>query len=203
VSTPTREGVSVGSQFGVYAVGECIGQGAMGQVYRAEHTLLEKTVALEILATAARQSSTGHHRFTREARAAAAIKHPNVVDIVDMGVLDGLPFIVMEFLEGEDLETHLRRQGTLSERQLADLALPIIAAIGAEHDAGVVHRDLKPSNIFLAKGPEEDLVPKVLDFGISKATKPVGESEFIATGPEDLVGRRSTFHPKACGALNT
>jgi eukaryotic-like serine/threonine-protein kinase len=197
VSAPASEGLRVGSQFGVYAVGECIGRGAMGQVYRAEHTLLEKTVALKIMASAARNSFTGQHRFVREARAAAAIKHPNVVDILDMGVLDGFPFIVMEFLEGQDLETHLKRHGTLTDRQLADLALPIIAALGAVHDAGVVHRDIKPSNIFLSKGTEEDLVPKVLDFGISKALQRDGESTFIATGPEDLVGTPLYISPEA------
>lgn len=178
-------------------MGECIGRGAMGQVYRAEHTLLKRAVALKIMATAARNSTTGHRRFTREARAAATIKHPNVVDILDMGVLDGLPFIVMELLEGEDLESYLARHGKLSERQIADLALPIIAAIGAVHDAGVVHRDIKPSNIFLAKGTEEDLVPKVLDFGISKSAKPLGDSEFVATGPGDLVGTPLYISPEA------
>ncbi|MEY4545954.1 MAG: hypothetical protein RL685_2149 [Pseudomonadota bacterium] len=197
MSGPASESVLAGSKFGVYEVGECIGRGAMGQVYRAEHTLLKRAVALKIMATAARNSTMGHRRFTREARAAATIKHPNVVDILDMGVLDGLPFIVMELLEGEDLESYLARHGKLSERQLADLALPIIAAIGAVHDAGVVHRDIKPSNIFLAKGTEEDLVPKVLDFGISKSAKPLGDSEFVATGPGDLVGTPLYISPEA------
>jgi serine/threonine-protein kinase len=103
----------------------------------------------------------------------------------------------MELLEGEDLESYLARHGKLSERQIADLALPIIAAIGAVHDAGVVHRDIKPSNIFLAKGTEEDLVPKVLDFGISKSAKPLGDSEFVATGPGDLVGTPLYISPEA------
>jgi eukaryotic-like serine/threonine-protein kinase len=198
MSTATAiECLSVGSRFGAYVIGDCIGQGAMGQVYRAEHMLLRKTVALKIMTVSARKSSTGHRRFTREARAAAAVKHPNVVDILDMGVLEGLPFIVMEFLEGEDLEKYLKCHGTLTDRQLADLALPIIAAICAVHDAGVMHRDIKPSNIFLAKGSEEDLVPKLLDFGISKSVKGLGESEFGTTGPEDLVGTPLYISPEA------
>lgn len=198
MSGPESEGLLAGSKFGVYEIGECVGQGAMGQVYRAEHTLLKRPVALKIMTAAARNSTTGHRRFKREARAAAAIKHPNVVEILDMGVLDGLPFIVMELLEGEDLESYLNRHGKLSEQQIADLALPIIAAIGAVHDAGVVHRDIKPSNIFLARGGrEEPLVPKVLDFGISKAAKSLGDTEFVATGPGDLVGTPLYISPEA------
>ena len=197
MSTQSVQILIPGSRFGVYQVGPCIGQGAMGQVYRAEHTLLKKPVALKIMSSSVQNSPTGRHRFTREARAAAAIKHPNVVDIVDMGVLNGLPFIVMEFLEGEDLQAYLQRNGNLSERQLADLALPIIAAIGAAHDAGVTHRDIKPSNIFLATGPEEDRVPKLLDFGISKSALRPGESEFVTTGPEDLIGTPLYIAPEA------
>jgi serine/threonine-protein kinase len=169
----------------------------MGQVYRAEHSLLRKTVALKVMAKSVRQSPDGHHRFVREARAAAATKHPHVVDILDIGVLEGMPFIVMEFLEGVDLETYLKRRGVLKEQELADLALPIIAAIGAVHDAGVIHRDIKPSNIFLARGSEEDLVPKVLDFGISKALKGLEEGEFEITGPNDLVGTPLYISPEA------
>src|SRR5262245_8195628 len=143
VEGPASEVLRVGSRFGVYEVQDCIGQGAMGQVYRAEHSLLRKTVALKVMAKSARQAPGGHHRFIREARAAAATKHPHVVDILDIGVLDGTPFIVMEFLEGVDLETYLKRRGMLNDQELADLALPIIAAIGAVHDAGVIHRDIK------------------------------------------------------------
>ena len=197
MSTLTPEGLSAGSKFGVYEIGACIGRGAMGHVYRAEHTLLKKQVALKVMATSARQNPVGHHRFVREARAAAAIKHPHVVDILDVGVLQGLPFIVMELLEGEDLESHLEHHGALSDQQLADLALPIIAAIGAVHDAGVVHRDIKPSNIFLSKGFEEDLVPKVLDFGISKPPRSLSNSESMATGPLAFMGTPLYMPPEA------
>jgi serine/threonine-protein kinase len=168
----------------------------MGQVYRAEHSLLKKTIALKVMVGSVRLGSEGHQRFIREARAAAAIKHPHVVDILDVGVLDGTPFIVMEFLEGVDLETHLQRRIVLSDQELADLALPIIAALGAVHDAGVVHRDIKPSNIFLSKGLEEDLVPKMLDFGISKALHGQEVGQAAITGPTELMGTPLYISPE-------
>ena len=148
MSTQSVQILIPGSRFGVYQVGPCIGQGAMGQVYRAEHTLLKKPVALKIMSSSVQNSPTGRHRFTREARAAAAIKHPNVVDIVDMGVLNGLPFIVMEFLEGEDLQAYLQRNG-LGDPDFFDAVAGEADDLGARLRAGVQQlADPSPLSIF-------------------------------------------------------
>jgi serine/threonine-protein kinase len=108
----------------------------------------------------------------REGKAAARIRHSNVVDVTDVGVEGGLPYLVMELLEGEDLAELLARKGRLVVEDAVDLLLGVVAALGAAHDAGVVHRDLKPQNVFVTALPGGMLEPKVLDFGISKLVGP-------------------------------
>jgi serine/threonine protein kinase len=159
-----------GSQFGVYVVGPCIGEGGMARVYRAEHAGLKRQVALKVMTASFARDSEGRERFLREARIAAAIKHPNVVNIFDVGVCQGIPYLVMELLEGEDLERVLLSKGALDENAIVDLVVPVVAGLVAVHDAGIVHRDLKPGNIFLARGRNDEVEPKLLDFGISKAS---------------------------------
>lgn len=159
-----------GSQFGVYIVGPCIGEGGMARVYRAEHAGLKRQVALKVMTQYFARDSEGRERFLREARIAAAIKHPNVVNIFDVGVCQGIPYLVMELLEGEDLEKVLLSKGSLDEGTVIDLVVPVVAGLVAVHDAGIVHRDLKPGNIFLARGRNDEIEPKLLDFGISKAS---------------------------------
>jgi tRNA A-37 threonylcarbamoyl transferase component Bud32 len=186
-----------GAAFGNYIIHECIGQGAMGNVYRAEHALLEKLVAIKVMDSSLLSSSDARERFLREGRAAAAIKHPNVVDITDVGVFEGTPYLVMELLEGEDLQIYLQRKPQLSEREIASLLLPIAAALGAAHDRGVVHRDLKPSNIFLSRGPDGEIVPKILDFGISKIAHALASADFQSTPFNQLMGSPLYLPPEA------
>jgi serine/threonine protein kinase len=159
-----------GSKFGVYVVGPCVGEGGMARVYRAEHAGLKRQVALKVMTQGFARDSEGRERFLREARIAAAIKHPNVVNIFDVGVCQGIPYLVMELLEGEDLEKVLLSKGALDEGTIIDLVVPVVAGLVAVHDAGIVHRDLKPGNIFLARGRNDEIEPKLLDFGISKAS---------------------------------
>jgi serine/threonine-protein kinase len=161
-----------GSQFGIYAVGACIGKGGMARIYRAEHSGLRRQVALKVLIDGFAKDPDGRERFVREARIAAAIKHPNVVNIFDVGVHDDVPYLVMELLEGSDLETLLESARPLEESMIIDIMVPVVAGLIAVHDAGIVHRDLKPGNIFLSRGRYNDLEPKLLDFGISKASGP-------------------------------
>jgi serine/threonine-protein kinase len=161
-----------GSTFGVYLVGDCIGEGGMARIYRAEHAGLRRQVALKVLIDGFSKDPEGRERFVREARIAAAIKHPNVVNIFDVGVHEDIPYLVMELLEGTDLEKLVAQKGALEENLILDIMVPVVAGLSAVHDAGIVHRDLKPGNIFLAKGRYDDLEPKLLDFGISKATGP-------------------------------
>jgi serine/threonine protein kinase len=166
------DSLSPGSTFGVYLVGECIGQGGMARIYQAEHAGLRRQVALKVLIDGFARDLDGRERFLREARLAAAIKHPNVVNIFDVGVQDDIPYLVMELLEGQDLEKLVESKGALDEGLIIDIMIPVIAGLTAVHDAGIVHRDLKPGNIFLAKGRYNDLEPKLLDFGITKAQGP-------------------------------
>jgi len=142
-------------------------------VYQAEHAGLRRQVALKVLSNGFAQDPEGRERFVREARMAAAIKHPNVVNIFDVGVHQDIPFLVMELLEGTDLEALLQdNHGPLNENLILDIMVPVVAGLIAVHDAGIVHRDLKPGNIFLAKGRYEELEPKLLDFGVSRVAGP-------------------------------
>jgi serine/threonine-protein kinase len=186
-----------GSQLGNYVIQALIGRGAMASVYRAEHALLNKPVALKVMASALHGSSEARQRFLREARAVAAIEHPNVVSISDAGLFEGTPYLVMELLDGEDLEQHLRQHGPFSASELPALALPIVAALAAAHDIGVIHRDLKPGNIFLGRGSDGELVPKLLDFGISKFDGTVAPPTLAVTAFDQLLGSPLYLPPEA------
>jgi serine/threonine protein kinase len=185
---------ALGSQFGVYAVGACIGEGGMARVYQAEHAGLRRQVALKVLIDGFARDPDGRERFVREARIAAAIKHPNVVNIFDVGVYEDIPYLVMEFLEGQDLEKLLQSKGALDESLIIDIMVPVVAGLLAVHDAGIVHRDLKPGNIFLARGRYNDLEPKLLDFGISKAQ---GTEQLQLTASHAFMGTPFYISPEA------
>src|SRR5262245_46704473 len=169
----------------------------MASVYRAEHLLLNKPVALKVMDRARLATAGARQRFVLEGRAAAAIKHPNVVDITDVGVHDDVPFLVMELLTGEDLDAYIKRRGPLDEAETVRLALPIIAALNAAHASGVIHRDIKPSNIFLSKGPDDQIVPKMLDFGISKVMNDSSNPELSLTPHHQVMGTPRYLPPEA------
>jgi serine/threonine protein kinase len=150
-----------------------IGEGGMGVVWRARHVTLGREVALKrVLGDHA--SETTLQRFLREAQSAAAVRAPNVVDVVDYGRdAGGDPYLVMELLDGESLEQRLRREPPLGLDEVLDLLDQALAGLTAIHDASIVHRDLKPANLFLAKVPGADrVVVKVLDFGIARPAAP-------------------------------
>jgi len=168
--------------FGRYRVVRQIGRGGMGAVYEAVHSDLEKRVALKVLLPSTASQTELVARFEREARAAARVRHPNVVDVSDVGVEAGVAWLVMEHLEGEDLSGLLRREGALPLSRVAELMLPVLGAVEAAHSLGVVHRDLKPENIFLARMGDGTIVPKVLDFGISKMAPAGGGPALTSTG---------------------
>jgi len=188
-----------GSRFGGYVVGPCIGEGGMARVYRAQHEGLQRQVALKVLLDGHGKDGEGHERFLREARMIAAIKHPNVVNIFDVGVHQGRPYLVMELLEGMDLEAYVASQGPLEEPMLMDVIIPIVAGLAAVHDAGIVHRDLKPGNIFLARGRNDEMEPKLLDFGISKSS---GQDKMRLTNSKGLLmGTPFYMSPEASQGL--
>lgn len=145
-----------------------LSSGGMGTIYEAVHIDLKKRVGVKALRSSIAENEEARARFLREGEAASRIRHPNVVDVFDVGVVHGTPYLVMELLEGEDLGTLLNREGPLPVPQITNVILPVIAAVATAHEMGVLHRDLKPENIFLAKLPHGLATPKLLDFGISK-----------------------------------
>jgi serine/threonine protein kinase len=163
-----REILESGRSFARYRITRCIGVGGMGAVYEAEHSLLRKPVALKTMHSTRGSEGGARARFLREAEIVARIRHPNVVDITDVGVEQETPFLVMELLEGEDLAALLTREGPLTAQQAVDLLLPATAGLAAAHRLGIVHRDVKPENVFLASDSLGDLVVKIVDFGVSK-----------------------------------
>lgn len=172
-----------GSVFGRYTITRVIGTGGMGAVYEAQHNDLKKRVAIKTLHSAFADHGEIQARFMREGESASRIRHPHVVDVTDFGVQNGVPFLVMEFLEGESLGDLLERDGPVSPERLADIMLPVCAGIAAAHDEGVIHRDLKPDNLFLAKSRKSnEITPKVVDFGISKVDDGQQPSSLTSTG---------------------
>jgi len=144
--------------------------GGMGSVWLAEHVHLGSLVAVKLMGREVAATAIGTQRFLREARTAASLRSPNVVQILDYGVHDGTPFIAMELLEGESLAARIDRDGRFQSWERAERVLRQVArAVGRAHDAGIIHRDLKPANVFLVRDEEEELV-KLLDFGIAKTT---------------------------------
>lgn len=199
----SQAAICSGANFSIYVVRELIGVGSTASVYRAHDTRLRREVALKILNTGVLAGAEGLARFVHEARMAAAVRHPNVVSIFDVGVHDGTPFIVMELLSGGDLDGRLNTARALPERALVDIAAQLASGLAAVHDAGVVHRDLRPSNVFLSRGPDGSTQPKLLDFGVSKQTRDNlrvtthGRRRWAAmplyTAPEVLLDGEATF----------
>ncbi len=160
-----------GTRFGRYEIVGLLGAGGMGEVYHATDTHLRRPVAIKILPPGATRDGESRARFRREAKAIAALRHPNICVLHDAADIDGVDFLVMEFLEGETLEQRLRR-GPLQWGQLLRHANEIVSALAAAHAQGIVHRDLKPGNIMLtATGA------RLLDFGLAKPQIGIGASD--------------------------
>lgn len=168
---------------GKYKLGRLIGEGGMGAVYEAEHTGLEKRVAVKLLNEVFITDTAATKRFEREAKAAAAIRHSCIVEVTDTGAdEDGIPFIVMELLEGESLSAIIRREKILSPVVAATITRQILSGLAAAHEKNVIHRDLKPGNIFMARREDGACQVKILDFGISKFFSDGIVQDVTATG---------------------
>ncbi|MFS8069112.1 MAG: serine/threonine-protein kinase, partial [Byssovorax sp.] len=186
---------------GKYVVERVIGSGGMGIVVAAKHMQLGERVALKFLLMAGDVSSSDQTfvaRFVREAQLAVRIKSQHVARVLDVGTLeDGSPYMVMELLEGVDLDRLLRTEGPPPMDVAADYLLQACEAVAEAHSLGIVHRDLKPANLFLTRRPDGSPLVKVLDFGISKMLKEFGgQAERSLTRADDVLGSPQYMAPE-------
>ena len=174
--------MGVPEKIGRYEILDELGHGAMGSVFRAKDPAMDRVVAVKTILASALDSEQGaefRQRFYREARAAGALAHPGIVPVFDVGEADGVPYLVMEFVQGQTLANQMKRGERASLDRVCEIGQKIAEALGYAHRNGVVHRDIKPENILLTSrevyGEER---PKITDFGIAK----LGGGEFTMTG---------------------
>ncbi len=182
---------------GRYLLRERIGRGGMASVWRAEHLMLKRDVAVKFLELDASLAEGVRERFLREARIAAQIHHRNVVQVLDFGATpDGRPYMVMEILAGRTLASRLAAEAPLPTIEALRIAARLLAGLSAAHEAGIVHRDVKPENVFLVREADDEY-PKVIDFGISKVTeKTTRVSSAVGTNPEVIIGTPEYMSPE-------
>src|SRR3974377_1850758 len=170
--------LAAGTILGQYEIRSPLGAGGMGEVYRAHDKRLESDVAIKVLPEYLPSDPDRLRRFEQEARAAAALNHPNILAVYQMATHNGASYMVTELLEGETLRERLGR-GALPLRKAIDYEVQIAHGLAAAHEKGIVHRDLKPENLFVTK----DGRVKILDFGLAKLTQPKDTSAFQAPQP--------------------
>ena len=169
----------------------------MGEVYRAKDTRLGRDVAVKVLPASLASDADALTRFEREAKAVAALSHPNILSIFDVGSEGGTTYAVMELLEGETLRARLR-EGRLPPRKAVEIAIQVANGLAAAHEKGIVHRDLKPENLFVSA----DGRAKILDFGLARQTSPTAgddtKSPTIekATDPQTVLGTVGYMSPE-------
>ena len=199
---------------GAYRLTRLLGQGAMGTVYEGHHTGAGKRVAVKVMHRELLAYPELAMRFRREAKVTSELTHPNIVRVFAFGTTPAQqPYLVMEFLDGEDLQTRLERVGALPLPTVVAIVNQVASALAEAHAAGVVHRDLKTDNVFLVNGPDEAVLAKVVDFGLSKVLKTsatkltvaravFGTPEFMAPeqaeGRQDAIDHRSDQWSLAC-----
>src|ERR1700720_423605 len=183
-----------GTPLGPYEVRELLGKGGMGEVYRARDRRLDRDVALKVISDAIAHDATARTRFEREAKAIAALTHPNILSIFDFSKDHDHWYAVTELLEGESLRERLRR-GKLTVRESTEIASAVAAGLMAAHDRGIIHRDIKPENVFLTR----DGAIKILDFGLAHVRKKATEeekTEVLATKAGQVVGTVTCMAPE-------
>jgi serine/threonine protein kinase len=180
-----------------YEVVDVIGEGGMGIVYEGKQKALAKKIAVKFLYPTIKASDEVLARFQNEARVAASIAHKNIRDVIDMDTTpEGLPFIVMEYLEGRSLGEILERKEMLSPETAARITLQILSALNGVHSRGVVHRDLKPANIFICKQAGGEEIVKIVDFGISHLMRPPEGGPVMITQDNAIVGTPKYLSPE-------
>ena len=188
-----------GTKLGPYDIQSLLGSGGMGEVYRARDARLGRIVAIKVLPASFSADASRLQRFVQEARSAAALNHPNILSIFDIGEADGAPYIVSELLEGQTLRDRIR-SGPLSSRKAIEYGLQVARGLAAAHEKGIVHRDLKPENLFITN----DERVKILDFGLAKLTRPETEADSDAdaatvqvnTEPGQVMGTAGYMAPE-------
>ena len=187
---------------GRYEIGERLGSGGMSNVYRATDRILERTVAVKVLAEHLSDDERFVARFRREALAVAKLIHPNIVQVYDTGVDDGRHYIVMEYVDGRSGAQILQRQGPLNGEETAEIGIQACAGLDYAHRRGFIHRDVKPGNLMIVGGPvggSKELTVKLTDFGIARAMEQtritqvgsvVGTAAYLA--PEQVRGEEAT-----------
>src|SRR5439155_1946566 len=190
--------IDTGTRLGRYEIRSKIGEGGMGEVYRARDTQLGRDVAVKVLPPTYSVDEHRLSRFEQEASAASALNHPNILIVHDIGSHDGSPYVVSELLEGETLRKRISG-AALAQRRAIGYALEIANGLAAAHEKGIVHRDLKPDNIFITK----DGRVKILDFGIAKLTQAEGTrsqtdipTRRVDTGPGVVLGTVGYMSPE-------
>jgi eukaryotic-like serine/threonine-protein kinase len=190
--------IAAGTRVGPYEIRGLIGVGGMGEVYRASDPRLGREVAIKILSPAVSRDKERLARFELEARAAAKLNHPNILAIYDIGMQDGVPYLVSELLPGEPLREQLNRS-RIPVRSGIRYALEIAHGLAAAHEKGIVHRDLKPENIFIT----QDGRVKILDFGLAKLIQPQSaegdattQSTISVTQPGMVLGTPAYMSPE-------
>ncbi|MDC0741388.1 serine/threonine-protein kinase [Polyangium mundeleinium] len=174
---------------GKYRVDRVLGVGGMGAVVAAEHTELEQRVAIKFMLEAAAKNEVGKKRFLREAQAATKLRSEHVTRMLDFGTLDdGVPYLVMELLEGKDLDAMIRAAGKLPIEEACEILLQTCEALAEAHGRGIVHRDIKPANLFVTRRADGSPVVKVLDFGIAKHEDPAAIDGTALTRSNALLG---------------
>src|SRR5437867_2866300 len=183
-----------GTTLGPYDVRELLGKGGMGEVYRAHDRRLDRDVAVKVISDAIAHDSEARFRFEREAKAIAALSHPNIVSIFDFSKDHDHWYAVTELLDGETLRERLRR-GPLPTSEVIEIAAAVTAGLSAAHERGIIHRDLKPENVFLTK----DGGIKILDFGLAVVRMPMKDdqdTEVLATKAGQVLGTVTCMAPE-------
>ena len=173
----------IGTTLGHYRIEKLLGSGGMGEVYLADDTRLGRRVALKVLSSELAADPNRRERFEREARAAAALNHPNIVTIHSVEEVEGVPFLTLELIDGKTLGEVIPAEGLPLDRVLT-LAIPLADAVGAAHQRGITHRDLKPANVMLT----DDGRLKVLDFGLAKLKEEARVSPRLTMPTASLTG---------------